>query len=88
MKYEIMKFADIFGLEAALHLTPSMFRLCGRNDLKRVGMGRIHYPADYPAGYPVSGGKIGRIAEYHFGFIIKLSKVKWKYAEIFIVKIF
>ena len=33
-------------------------------------MGRIHYPAGAPAGYPVagypvSGGKIGRIAGYH-----------------------
>ena len=44
----------------------------------KVGMGRIHYPADYPdgypagypvAGYPVSGGKIGRIAGYHFSII-------------------
>ena len=46
-------------------------------------MGRIDYPADYPAGYsvagyPVSGGKIGRIAGYRFCKNIKLSKVKGK----------
>ena len=56
-------------------------------------MGRIHYPADYPAGYPAAGypgygGKMGRIAGYHFGIIIKISYVKWKNAEIFLVKIF
>ena len=50
-----------------------------------VGMGRIHYPADYPAGYPagypvaaypVSGGKIGRIAGYRFCIIINYPKLK------------
>ena len=60
-------------------------------------MGRIHYPAYYPAGYPagypvagypVSGGKIGRIAGYHFDIIIKYPKDKVKYVEIFLVKIF
>jgi hypothetical protein len=60
-------------------------------------MGRIHYPAGAPAGYPagypvagypVSGGKIGRIAGYRFCIIIKLSKVKGKYAELFLVKFF
>ncbi len=40
-----------------------------KNKKSLVGMARIHYPADYPAeypvaaGYPVSGGKIGRIAD-------------------------
>ncbi len=43
-------------------------------------MGRIHYPAGAPAGYPagypvagypVSGGKIGRIAGYHFSIITR-----------------
>ena len=53
-----------------------------------LGMGRIHYPAGAPAGYPVSGGKIGRIAGYHFGINFKLSKVKWKYAEKILNKIF
>ncbi len=53
-----------------------------------LGMVRIHYPADYPTGYPVTGGEICRIVGYHFCIIIKLSKVKGKYAEIFIVKIF
>ena len=36
----------------------------------------------------ISGGKIGRIAGYHFGILIKLSKVKGKHAKIFLVKIF
>jgi len=61
--------------------------------MKIVGMGRIHYPAYYPAGYPVAGypvssGKIGRIAGYRFCIIIKLFNVKGKYHELFLVKIF
>ena len=44
----------------------------------------------YPvAGYSVSGGyKIGLIAGYHFCLIITLSKVKSKYTERSLVKIF
>ena len=38
-------------------------------------MGRILYPAGAPAGYPVSGGKIGRIAGNHFSIITYLYKV-------------
>ncbi len=50
-----------------------IFRLFNIIYLK-LGMGRIHYPVDYPvgypvSGYPVSGGKIGRIAGYHFSII-------------------
>ena len=60
-------------------------------------MGRIHYPAYYTAGYPagypvagypVSGVEICRIAGYRFCIIIKLSYVKGKYVELFLVKIF
>ena len=31
-----------------------------------LGMDRILFPVGAPAGYPVCGGKIGRIAGFHF----------------------